>query len=196
MISRREFLFASLAIPLVPHALGQRLLPAPISLVNAARAQIGVTTTYDPAYVRLTYPGGDIPLDRGVCIDVIIRAYREAVAFDFQQAVHEDMRAAFGAYPKIWGLTRPDRNIDHRRVPNIETWLRRHGYERLQAGEWMPGDIMTCRLPGNLPHAGLVSDRRNRHGTPLLIHNIGRGTEEEDVLGLWTQERQFRFYAV
>ncbi|MBW8367113.1 MAG: DUF1287 domain-containing protein, partial [Arenimonas sp.] len=96
-------------------------------LLEAAHAQVGVTRFYDGSYVRLAYPGGDVPADRGVCTDVVIRALR-ATGLDLQQAVHEDMRRDFAAYPALWGLRRPDRNIDHRRVPNLETWLRRAGH--------------------------------------------------------------------
>src|SRR5688572_14592856 len=104
------------------------LLAAPVSvsdLLTAAHAQQGVTTRYDGRYVRLAYPGGDVPMDRGVCTDVVIRAYR-ALDIDLQQRVHEDMRAHFAAYPKLWGLRAPDRNIDHRRVPNLARYFERH----------------------------------------------------------------------
>lgn len=165
------------------------------SLVDSARSQIGVTVVYDPAYARLDYPLGDVPEDRGVCTDVVIRAYR-ALGLDLQRAVHEDMRAHFGAYPALWGLTRPDRNIDHRRVPNLETWLRRQG-TRLDASDdaddYRAGDLVTWRLPGNLPHIGIVSDRRNADGRPWVIHNIGAGTQEEDVLFAWPITAHFRF---
>lgn len=163
-------------------------------LVDSARAQIGVTVVYDPAYVRLDYPLGDVPADRGVCTDVVIRAYR-TLGLDLQQAVHEDMRAEFGAYPALWGLSRPDRNIDHRRVPNLETWLRRQGAE-LEASDrsedYQPGDLVSWRLPGNLPHIGIVSERRGAEGRPLVIHNIGAGTQEEDVLFAWPMTARFR----
>ena len=162
------------------------------TLVTKAREQIGVTTLYDPAYVGLDYPGGDIPRDRGVCIDVVIRAYRDAFDFDFQQYIHEDMRANFGLYPKIWGLTRTDRNIDHRRVPNIETWLQRHGHE-LTAKDWQPGDLITCRVGGSLPHIGIVSDSRDFQGRFKAIHNIGLGTLEDNGIWSYGQKRRFRF---
>ncbi len=166
-------------------------------LVRAARAQIGVTRIYDGAYVRLAYPGGDVDSSRGVCTDVIIRAYRDAFQFDFQKAVHEDMLAEFPAYPDIWGLTRPDRNIDHRRVPNLETFLSRHGEELevpARARDWQPGDLYTMRL-GNLPHMAIISDRRTRSGRPYVIHNIGAGTAEDDIIGIYGNERRFRFTA-
>lgn len=157
--------------------------PAP-PLVAAARKQIGVTRHYDPTYVVLPYPGGDVPQDRGVCTDVVIRALRTQ-GLDLQKAVHEDMRANFGEYPQQWGLRAPDRNIDHRRVPNLQTWFRRQGWTQ-PAGEdaarYRPGDLVTWMLPGNLPHIGIVSDRKSFTGTPLILHNIGRGTREENIL--------------
>ncbi|MDX6765918.1 MAG: DUF1287 domain-containing protein [Candidatus Methylacidiphilales bacterium] len=159
--------------------------PAPGAWIEAARAQIGVTVSYDPAYVALEYPGGDVPRDRGVCTDVIIRALRDCGGPDLQQAVHEDMRTHFGDYPQIWGLRKPDKNIDHRRVPNLQTWFRRRGSAlpvTSSAGDYRPGDIVTSRLPGNLPHIMIVSDRRTTTGVPFVIHNIGRGSQEEDRL--------------
>ena len=161
------------------------------SLIFMARKQIGVTTNYDPSYVSLDFPGGDFDRSSGVCTDVIIRAYRDALDFDLQKAFHEDMRDNFSDYPVIWGLSRPDKNIDHRRVPNIETFLKRGGYE-LPTNEWKPGDLITCRV-GNLPHIGIVSHPETRSGTPRVIHNIGRGTREEDVIGFYNSERRFRF---
>jgi uncharacterized protein YijF (DUF1287 family) len=133
-----------------------------------------------------------VPQDRGVCIDVIIRAYRAAFDFDFQQHVHEDMAANFGDYPKIWGLTRTDRNIDHRRVPNVEVWLQRHSHE-LPARDWMPGDLMTCRVGGTRPHIGILSDRRGRDGNWQAIHNIGLGTLEDSRIWAYGHKRRFRF---
>lgn len=152
--------------------------------VASARKQVGVTLIYDPAYVRLPYPGGDVPQERGVCTDVVIRALRPQ-GLDLQKAVHEDMRAHFRLYPKNWGLRAPDRNIDHRRVPNLQTWFVRQGWSlrpTREASSYRPGDLVTWMLPGNLPHIGIVSDRRSVSGTPLIIHNIGRGTREENIL--------------
>jgi len=156
-----------------------------MKLISAARKQIGVTLAYDGAYQSLTYPNGDVPRERGACTDVIIRTYRDAFNFDLQKAVHEDMRAHFSTYPANWGLSRPDRNIDHRRVPNLETWLARKG-AKLPLPEassaLKPGDLVTMRLmPGNLPHIAIISDRVSAAGMPLLIHNIGAGTREEPL---------------
>ena len=154
-------------------------------LVAAARAQIGVTIRYDPAYFSLSYPGGDPPADRGVCTDVVIRALRTQ-GIDLQQRINEDMRGNFGAYPQLWGLSRPDRNIDHRRVPNQMHWFQREGWElpiSPLADDYAAGDIVAWKLNGNgLLHVGIVSDRRLDDGTPLVLHNIAQGTQEQDLL--------------
>ena len=166
------------------------------ALVEAARDRIGVTVVYDPAYVGLDFPGGDVAEDRGVCSDVVIRALRAAHDFDLQAKVNADMRSAFRAYPTIWGLSHTDKNIDHRRVPNLETYLARQGAELnkpTQNTTFKAGDIVTYRLGGNLPHIGIVSDRKSADGMPLLIHNIGAGTREEDVLLEYMLHRHFRF---
>jgi uncharacterized protein len=160
------------------------VIPRALPLVVAARRQIGVTVVYDPAYVRLPYPGGDVPASRGVCTDVVIRAFRTQ-GWDLQQRVHEDMRAHFAKYPQKWGLRGPDSNIDHRRVPNLQTWFARQGWSQTatrNAASYRAGDLVTWMLPGNLPHIGIVSDRRSRTGTPLIIHNIGNGAREENIL--------------
>lgn len=154
-------------------------------LVEAARSQIGVTTRYDGSYVKLDYPGGDVEPERGVCTDVVIRALRKGYGLDLQKLVHLDMKANFGKYPKIWGLKGTDRNIDHRRVPNLQTFFKRNGYSlkiTREAGDYQPGDLVTCMLPGNLPHVMIVSDRKNPQGVPLVIHNIGAGASEDDDL--------------
>lgn len=153
--------------------------------VTAAREQIGKTIIYDGAYVGLSYPDGDVPIERGVCTDVVIRALRDARDMDLQQLVHEDMKANFAAYPTIWGLSRPDKNIDHRRVPNLQTYFKRHGYQLEtsgEAGDFEPGDLVTCTVGGNRPHIMIVSNKTSPSGLPLVIHNIGRGTVEEDRL--------------
>jgi uncharacterized protein YijF (DUF1287 family) len=163
-------------------------------VVAAARTQVGVTTTYDGRYERLDYPGGDVPIERGVCTDVLVRAFR-ATGLDLQVVVHEDMRRAFAAYPRLWGLSAPDRNIDHRRVPNLETWFARHGERGADSDDgidYLPGDVVSWRLPNGLPHIGLVSDRRSAAGVPLVIHNIGAGAQEEDVLFAWPVHGHWR----
>ncbi len=157
-------------------------------IVAAARKQIGVTVSYDPEYTSLEYPGGDVPAERGVCTDVVIRSLRVALDVDLQKQVHEDMVANFKAYPKNWGLKRADKNIDHRRVPNLRTWFKRQGYQvplpaAEEVGKFLPGDVVTCIVPPNLPHVMIVSDRKSAQGRPWVIHNIGGGAVEEDRLG-------------
>ena len=196
MLTRRSMLFATLALPLLPDSLGEKSPPFASRLAYAARKQIGVTRSYDAAYVRLDYPMGDVDRSKGVCTDVVIRAYRDAFDVDLQKLVHEDMAIAFADYPKTWGLTRPDRNIDHRRVPNLEHFFERKGGALTLPATldgWQPGDLYTMRLGGHLPHIGIVSDRLTETGHPYVIHNIGSGTQEEDILGLFEDERRFRF---
>lgn len=153
-------------------------------LVASARSQIGVTTQYDGSYRKLTYPGGDVPKETGVCCDVIVRALREQ-KIDLQQLVHEDMKRSFNAYPQNWGLKKPDPNIDHRRVPNLACYFRRSGWaldSSSEPADYLPADIVAWKLANGLPHIGIVADRTTSAGTPLAIHNIGGGTQEEDVL--------------
>ena len=157
-------------------------------LVTSAESQIGVTRIYDAAYVRIAFPGGDVPVERGVCTDVVVRAYRAAFGYDLQARLNTDMRANFAAYPKRWGLGAPDTNIDHRRVPNLQTFLTRQGAElprpATSAG-WRPGDIVTQLVPGGRPHIGIVSATL-APGTDRLevVHNIGFGTQRNDILDL------------
>lgn len=154
-------------------------------LVQAALEQVGVTLYYDPSYVKLAYPGGDVPPDRGVCTDVVVRALRR-LGIDLQREVHEDMRSAFAAYPRRWGLTRPDRNIDHRRVPNLMTFFTRRGKARPPSNDgaaYEPGDIVAWSLPDGRPHIGILSDRPSGTASRwLAVHNIGAGAQVEDVL--------------
>lgn len=156
----------------------------PGSLVTQARKQVGVTVGYDPEYRVLSYPGGDVPMATGVCCDVVIRALR-GLSIDLQKMVHEDMTAHFSKYPRNWGLSKPDANIDHRRVPNLRTFFKRLGCEipvSKQACDYRSGDVVTCTVAGTLPHIFIISDRRTGTGVPLVIHNIGRGAQEEDIL--------------
>lgn len=165
-------------------------------LIAAARAQIGITTAYDPAYTSLAYPGGDVERGKGVCTDVVIRAYRDALGIDLQREVHQDMAGHFALYPRIWGLRGPDSNIDHRRVPNLQTfWTRQAARLPLPAriGDWQPGDVFTMLIDNRLPHTGIVSDRLAWNGNPLVIHNIGRGTAEEDLLTAYRLTGRFRW---
>jgi uncharacterized protein len=157
----------------------------PEKLIQAAVAQTLTPVTYDGSYRRIPYPGGDVPANIGVCTDLIVRAYR-ALGIDLQVRVHEDMRAAFASYPQLWGLPRADPNIDHRRVPNLQAYFRRKGAQlpiSRDADDYLPGDLVTWTLPGNLPHIGLVTNRRAPSGKRwLIVHNIGRGPELEDML--------------
>ncbi|MCJ8146761.1 DUF1287 domain-containing protein [Acinetobacter sp. A3.8] len=154
-------------------------------LVKDARSQIGQTLTYDPAYTRLSYPMGDVPIQKGVCTDVVIRALRKQ-NIDLQKVIHEDMKRNFNAYPKLWGLKNTDRNIDHRRVPNIAKYMTRQGYSvqksPFKTALFKAGDIVTWDLGRGLVHIGIVSDRKSSTQVPLIIHNIGRGTQEENIL--------------
>ena len=155
------------------------------SIVAAARKQIGKTIFYDSSYTSLAYPGGDVPIEKGVCTDVVIRTLRDAINMDLQKLVHEDMSIAFSKYPDIWGLKKPDSNIDHRRVPNLRTYFERKGYSIVvtqNKNDYFPGDLVTCTVGRNLPHIMVVSDRKGSDGSPLIIHNIGSGVKEENRL--------------
>ena len=195
MLSRRHLLAGLTASLALPHA----ALAAPTRaavLIAAARRQIGVTRTYDPAYTQLAFPGGDVDRAKGVCTDVVIRAYRDAFGVDLQALVNADMRANFAIYPRKWGLRRPDRNIDHRRVPNLQTYLKRRGAALPVSGtfaDWRPGDLFTAMIGGRLPHIGIVSDQRGPSGAPTIIHNIGAGTREEDRLFAFPLTGRYRF---
>ncbi|MGX9143772.1 DUF1287 domain-containing protein [Mesorhizobium sp. 128a] len=199
-ISRRTALQFGLVCLAAP-TLAQERPAAPdwrSRLVEAAREQIGVTTLYDPTYVRLGYPGGDVAPDRGVCTDVVVRAYRRAFILDLQKLVHEDMAANFAAYPKTWGLKATDRNIDHRRVGNLAAFFGRKGVSLAvseEPADFQPGDLVTQMLPGNLPHIVIVSSERSADvpERPLVIHNIGAGARQEDTLFAFRQTGHYRF---
>lgn len=197
MITRRALLATGLALPLLPSVGFADTAPDwTAKLLRAAREQIGVTTGYDPAYVTLDYPGGDIPRETGVCTDVIIRAYRDAFEVDLQALVHTDMKANFASYPKTWGLKRADRNIDHRRVPNLERYFTRQGLKREAPGrreDWQAGDLVTMRLGGRLPHIAIFSGCDPLTDRALYIHNIGGGTREEEIRRDYDSPMRFRF---
>jgi len=154
-------------------------------LVDAAMDRLSHRVTYDGSYRRIDYPNGDVPEHVGVCTDLVVRAYR-VLGIDLQQLVHEDMAGEFSAYPALWGLTRPDSNIDHRRVPNLQAFFERNGQavpETRKPEHYLPGDLVTWMLPGNLPHIGIVVARRTPDGRrPLVVHNIGAGPEMDDSL--------------
>ena len=179
---KRTVLVIFLATVLASTALADRSPRTGALLARAAARQVGVTTLYDPSYVRLAYPNGDVPMERGVCADVIIRAFR-ALGVDLQVEVHQDMKKAFSAYPRNWGLRSPDRNIDHRRVPNLMKYFDRKGKSLPLEGAYEPGDVVAWRLPQGLYHIGVMAEERVP-GTDrfYVIHNIGAGTRREDIL--------------
>jgi uncharacterized protein YijF (DUF1287 family) len=156
-----------------------------VRLSDAAIELTKIHVTYDPKYYRLDYPGGDLPADRGVCTDVIIRAYRK-LGTDLQKEVHEDMKANFPLYPKYWGLSRPDRNIDHRRVPNLMKYFSRYGTVKritTNPGDYLPGDLVCWNLGGGITHIGIVVNLKSEDGERnLIVHNIGAGQVLEDCL--------------
>jgi uncharacterized protein len=167
-----------------------------IDFVSAARSQIGKTVRYDPAYYTLSYPNGDLPIEAGVCTDVVIRALRSSMNMDLQKLVHDDMQRAFAQYPKHWSLKKTDKNIDHRRVLNLQTFFKRKGYELPisdNPNDYQAGDLVTVLLPNNLQHIMVVSDKTALLShTPLVIHNIGNGTQEENRLFEFTITGHYR----
>ncbi|EGU55926.1 hypothetical protein VINI7043_27365 [Vibrio nigripulchritudo ATCC 27043] len=172
---------------------------SPNELVDAAMERTEHFVIYDGSYVSIPYPNGDVAPNKGVCTDVIIRSYR-TLDIDLQKRVHEDIKAHFDQYPskRIWGLSRPDKNIDHRRVPNLQAYFKRHG-ESLRVSQkgtnYKPGDIVTWMLPGNLPHIGIVVDQRSEDGErPLIVHNIGFGPKMDDMLFDYQITGHYRYF--
>ena len=168
-------------------------------LVAAAVERTHHVVRYDPAYVRIPYPGGDVPADTGVCTDEIIRSYR-SVGVDLQKEVHEDMVQNFDLYPRRWRwlLSRPDSNIDHRRVPNLIVFFSRKG-EALPLSarpeDYAPGDLVTWDLGGGVPHIGVVVDQKSsQSGRYMLVHNVGQGPRMEDVLFHWKITGHYRYF--
>lgn len=155
------------------------------NLVSAALDRTNHHVIYEGSYRKIDYPMGDVPENIGVCTDVVVRSYRK-LGLDLQQLVHEDMKANFAQYPKNWGLKRPDTNIDHRRVPNLERFFERHGQTLAitdDPKDYLPGDIVSWRLAGGLPHIGIVSDKKSaKSDNYMIVHNIGLGPKLEDVL--------------
>jgi len=167
-------------------------------LVSAATERTHHSVRYDPAYVRIPYPGEDVPADTGVCTDEVIRSYR-ALGIDLQKEVHEDMVQNYSAYPHKWKwiLGKPDSNIDHRRVPNLMVFFGRKGESlpiSTRAQNYSPGDLVTYDLGGNVPHIGIVIDRKGASGHYMIEHNIGQGPRIEDVLFNWKITGHFRYY--
>jgi uncharacterized protein YijF (DUF1287 family) len=167
-----------------------------LRLSNSALSLIDNTVKYDPTYFVLKYPNGDVPADKGVCTDVVIRAYRK-LGIDLQKEVHEDMAKNFSKYPKTWGLKKPDTNIDHRRVPNLAVFFSKFGKEKsIETNPvlYIPGDIVTWILPGNLTHIGIVVNKKSADGKRfLIVHNIGGGQVMEDVLFKYTITGHYQY---
>jgi uncharacterized protein len=179
-----------------------RALPANSSpnlklVIDGAVDQVGKTTSYDPSYQTLAYPNGDVPIETGVCSDVIVRAFRNA-AIDLQKDVHEDMKSNFAAYPTKWGLKSTDANIDHRRVPNLQTYLVRKGKSQAitsSPDDFRPGDVVTWDLGGGVDHVGMVTNVWYKPSQRyLVVHNIGAGTRMEDVLFSWKITGHYRYF--
>jgi len=210
-------LAAAAALMLKPYRYAARfkLVPPPISesvtlidhpktaadkIVNGAKMEAIRQVRYDPSFVRMPYPNGDVAKDRGACTDVIVRALRNA-GYDLQKLIHEDMTAHFGAYPHKWGLRAPDSNIDHRRVPNQIAFLRRHGLELTKSTDgdaaktWQPGDLVYWNLAPGVTHCGVISNERGESGLPLVIHNIGPVAAQQDCLKSWPIIGHFRYPA-
>ncbi|MEQ1621107.1 MAG: DUF1287 domain-containing protein [Methylococcales bacterium] len=168
------------------------------AIVLAALDQTHQNVRYDGSYFSIAYPNGDVPANVGVCTDVIIRSYRK-LGVDLQVLVHEDMVKNFRLYPskRLWGLKSTDRNIDHRRVPNLQVFFTRYGKVfpvTDQGQDYAPGDIVTWMLPGNLPHIGIVTDKISRStGNPLIVHNIGAGPKLEDMIFSYKITGHYRY---
>ncbi|PQA94513.1 DUF1287 domain-containing protein [Chryseobacterium shigense] len=190
----RKFLFLLLLTFCVFTANAQNKFA--LQLSDSALGLIDGSITYDPTYFVLKYPNGDVPADKGVCTDVVIRAYRK-LGIDLQKEVHEDMSKNFSKYPKIWGLKKPDPNIDHRRVPNLAVFFSTFGKAKsieTNPALYIPGDIVTWLLPGNLTHIGIVVNKKSTDGKRfLIVHNIGGGQVMEDVLFKYTITGHYQY---
>jgi uncharacterized protein len=199
-VAQSAALMAGILLCLFAYAAAQVQAPRGVSLVQAAIERTHQTVRYDGRYIVIAYPGGDVPAEIGVCTDVVIRAYRR-IGIDLQELVHMDMKADFSAYPskRIWGLAKPDPNIDHRRVPNLQKFFSKKGRSlpvTRAAADYQPGDLVTWMLPGNLPHIGIVTDRicpETRR--PMIVHNIGRGPVLEEMLFLYSITGHYRYPA-
>ena len=166
-----------------------------LRLAYAAEKRTTFSVRYDPKYVSIPYPNGDVPPNTGVCSDVIIRSYR-ALGIDLQKNVHEDMKRNFSIYPNKWGLRRPDRNIDHRRVPNLMTYFSRFGQSLSKARQselYKPGDVVAWNLTNGMTHIGIVSSKKAQSGRYKIVHNIGSGPVFEDCLFNWQIIGHYRF---
>jgi uncharacterized protein YijF (DUF1287 family) len=172
------------------------LSPFQQKLAVAAESLTRQRVIYDPAYVVLPYPNGDVPPNKGVCTDVVIRAYRK-MGIDLQRLVHEDMKNHFKLYPQKWGMSGPDKNIDHRRVPNLMVFFSRKGTEieiSNNANDYQPGDEVAWDLGNRVTHIGIVSSKRTRDNKRhLMVHNIGQGQVLEDCLFSYTVIGHYRY---
>jgi uncharacterized protein YijF (DUF1287 family) len=190
----KYILFIALIFGAVMDALSQTAFHARLADSTLTLTQQSVV--YDPTYFRIDYPNGDVPANRGVCTDVVIRAYRK-VGIDLQSKVHEDMKANFSKYPKKWGLKSTDRNIDHRRVPNLMTFFGRKGISlpvTTSAKDYIPGDVVCWNLGGAVTHIGIVVNRKSADGARyLIVHNIGSGQVLEDCLFNFTIIGHYRY---
>lgn len=167
-------------------------------LLESANEQIKVTRNYTQDYFVISYPNGDVPTETGACTDVIVRAFRNA-GIDLQKEVHEDMKTNFAEYPTKWGLPKPDTNIDHRRVLNLQTFFTRQGKSLKiteKASDYKPGDIVSWDINGKgMTHIGIVSNHWNEKTRRFsIIHNIGGGTNQEDRLFDWKITGHYRYF--
>ncbi len=176
------------ALPATADSFGEQL-------AEAALGRTQHEVLYDGSYQRMAYPGGDVPATQGVCTDVVIRAYRQ-MGVDLQVKVHEDMAAHFSAYPAFWGLKRTDTNIDHRRVPNLQTFFTRQGTKinhKDASSVFQTGDVLTWMLPGNLPHTGIVVASASDRQPAQVVHNFGAGPIKTDMPSNWVLTGQYRY---
>lgn len=170
-----------------------------LNLIKAAKERTTYNVRYDGSYFSIAYPNGDVPSNLGVCTDVVIRSFRK-VGIDLQKIVHEDMVNNFKLYPskRIWGLKKPDKNIDHRRVPNLQVFFKRFGISipvTNNAKDYLAGDLVTWMLPGNLPHIGIIIDKKSGDKRrPLVAHNIGQGPKINDMLFDYPVTGHYRYY--
>ncbi|WP_202987898.1 DUF1287 domain-containing protein [Vibrio sp. S9_S30] len=191
--------FSALISLLSVSSVAYTAVTSPHGLVEAAMERTEHFVMYDGSYVSIPYPNGDVAANKGVCTDVIIRSYR-TLGVDLQKQVHEDMKVHFDEYPskRIWGLSRPDKNIDHRRVPNLQVFFKRHGKSltvSTDGDNYLPGDMVTWMLPGNLPHIGIVVEQKSDDGKrPLIVHNIGWGPKMDDMLFDYKITGHYRYF--
>ncbi len=195
---KKSIILTLLVIPVLVSAYRQGEPPDfSKKLIKAAIERTKHTVRYDGSYRKISYPNGDVPDNVGVCTDLVIRSYRK-LGIDLQKDIHEDMKENFDMYPKFWGLSNPDPNIDHRRVPNLQTLFKRKGIllpVTNNPNVYVAGDIVSWMLPGNLPHIGIVIDSRSGDGSkPLIVHNIGSGPVIEDILFEYQITGHYRYY--